>query len=135
MLKIFLIGFGGFIGTIARYGLNGVISARVVTFPLGTLIVNVTGCFAIGFIGTLSGPAMGRAWFRPETRDFWLIGFCGGYTTFSSYGWQTLTLARDAEWGYALANIVGSNVAGLVAVYLGRVAALWLQTKISGGMP
>ncbi len=121
MFKLLLLALGGALGTLARYGLNGVISARVATFPLGTMIVNITGCFVIGFLAAVSGPAMGRVWLRPEWRDFWMIGFCGGYTTFSSYGLQTLTLARDGEWLYTALNILGSNALGLAGVYIGWV--------------
>ena len=140
MFKLLLLALGGAIGTLARYGLNGLVSHHqakhlpwAVVFPLGTVLVNVTGCFVIGFIATVSSPAMGRAWMKPEWRDFWLVGFCGGYTTFSSYGLQTLNLARDAEWLSVALNIVGSNVLCLLAVYLGRVCALWLGTRMHGG--
>jgi CrcB protein len=142
MPRLLLLAIGGAIGTLARYGVNGFVSAHqgrhlpwAVLFPLGTVVANVTGCFAIGFIAAVSGPGMGRAWIRPEWRDFLMVGFCGGYTTFSSYGLQTLNLARDAEWLWAGLNIVGSNVVGLVAVYLGRAFGLWLQSQLHGGSP
>ena len=140
MLRFWLLVVGGAIGTAARYGLNGLISGHqgrhwpwAVTFPLGTVVINVTGCFAIGFIAAISGPSTGRAWFKPEWRDFLMVGFCGGYTTFSSYGLQTLDLARDGEWLWVSVNVVGSNILGLVAVYLGRVCGLYLQSKFHGG--
>ena len=140
MYRLLLLIIGGALGTLARYGLNGVISTHqskhfplVAVFPLGTLIVNVTGCFAIGFIAAVSGPASGRAWLKPEWRDFLMIGFCGGYTTFSSYGLQTLNLARDGEWISVALNVVGSNVLGLFAVYLGLVCGRTLQAKLHGG--
>ncbi len=128
-----MLAAGGALGTLARYGLNGVISARVATFPLGTLVVNVTGCFAIGLIAAVSGPAMGRVWIKPVWRDFLTVGFCGGYTTFSSYSVQTLNLARDGEWLHVAGNVIGSNVLGLGAVYLGWVAGRFLQAKLHGG--
>ncbi len=134
MFKLLLLALGGAIGTLARYGLNGLVSHHqskhlpwAVVFPLGTVLVNISGCFLIGLIAAISGPAMGRGWLKPEWRDFWLIGFCGGYTTFSSYGLQTLNLARDAEWLWAALNIIGSNVLCLAAVWLGRACGLWLQ--------
>ncbi len=140
MFRLLLLVFGGALGTLARYGLNGVISEHqpkhypwAVVFPLGTLLVNVTGCFAIGVIAAVSGPATGRAWLKPEWRDFLMIGFCGGYTTFSSYGLQTLNLARDGEWLAVTLNIVGSNMLGLFAVYLGWVCGRALQAKFHGG--
>jgi CrcB protein len=87
----------------------------------------------IGFLAAISGPAMGRAWLKPEWRDFLMVGFCGGYTTFSSFGLQTLNLARDGEWLYVAGNVLGSNVLGFVAVYLGWVAGRLLQSRFHGG--
>jgi len=112
-MKLLWLALGGALGTLARYGLNGVISARIATFPLGTMVVNITGCFLIGLLATLT--------LRSEWRDFLMIGFCGGYTTFSSFGLQTLNLARDGEWLYVALNVVASNVLGLLATYAGWV--------------
>lgn len=123
LLKRLALLAAGALGTLARYGLNGVISDRVATFPLGTMIVNMTGCFVIGLLAPLS--------LRPEWRLFLMIGVCGGYTTFSSFGLQTLNLARDGEWLYVAGNIIGSNALGLVAVYLGWVCGRFLN----GGTP
>ena len=134
MVRLIMLAIGGALGTLARYGLNGVISARAATFPLGTLVVNVTGCFAIGFIASVSGPGTGRVWLKAEWRDFLMVGFCGGYTTFSSYGLQTLSLARDGEWWHVAGNVIGSNALGLVAVYLGWAGGRFLQAKLHGGM-
>lgn len=142
MLKVLWLSLGGAIGTASRYGFNGLVSGHqakhypwAVSFPLGTLMINVTGCFVIGFLAAISGPAMGRAWLKPEWRDFLMIGFCGGYTTFSSYGLQTLNLARDGEWLFVTGNVIGSNLLGLVAVYLGVVAERFLQARFHGGHP
>ena len=122
-MKLLLLALGGAIGTLARYGLNGVISERFVTFPLGTMVVNVTGCFVIGLLAPLT--------LRTEWRNFLMVGICGGYTTFSSFGLQTLNLARDGEWLYVALNIVGSNLLGLLAVYAGWVCGRILH----GGNP
>jgi len=134
MWTALFLAVGGAIGTLARYGLNGVISARVATFPLGTMLVNISGCFVIGFIAAVSDPSFGRAWLRTGSRDFLMVGICGGYTTFSSFGLQTLNLARDGEWFLVALNIIGSNVLGLVAVYLGWVLGRFVQAKFHGGV-
>jgi len=123
MLRVILLAVGGALGTLARYGLNGVIANHAPTFPLGTLLVNITGCFAIGLLAPLT--------LRPEWRLFLMVGFCGGYTTFSSYALQTFDLARDSEWLYIAGNILASNVLGFLAVYLGVVCGRLLQ----GGTP
>jgi CrcB protein len=140
MLRILALSLGGALGTLARYGLNGLISGHqakhypwAVAFPLGTMVINITGCFVIGFLAAISGPSMGRAWLKPEWRDFLMIGVCGGYTTFSSYGLQTLNLARDSEWLLVGTNVIGSNVLGLLAAYLGVITGRLLQSKFHGG--
>jgi CrcB protein len=140
MHRILMVCLGGALGTVARYALNGLIShhqakgtALPAIFPLGTLIINVSGSFAIGFIAAISEPDLGRGWIRPELRDFLMIGLCGGYTTFSSYSLQSLNLARDGEWLLLALQVVGSNFLCLVAVYLGRVCALLLQSRFHGG--
>ena len=118
-----LIALGGALGSVTRFWLNGVISAQTgPEFPWGTLLINVTGSFLIGFFFTLTEPG-GRVFASSNTRQFFMTGLCGGYTTFSSFSLQTLTLARAGEWFRAGANTVGSVVACLVAVWLGHLAA------------
>jgi CrcB protein len=118
-----LIALGGALGSVARFWLNGVVSANVgETFPWGTLLINVTGSFLIGFFFTLTEPG-GRVFAGSNTRQFFMTGLCGGYTTFSSFSLQTLTLAREGEWFRAGANTVGSVVACLIAVWFGHLAA------------
>jgi CrcB protein len=122
-----LIALGGALGSVARFFLSGVVADQFGgTFPWGTFIVNVTGSFIIGFFATLTGPD-GRAFASGSTRMFFMTGICGGYTTFSSFSLQTLNLAREGEWFRAGANTVGSVVACLVAVWLGHVAAAYLN--------
>lgn len=117
MIRLFLVGLGGFAGTVARYWLSGVIARRYgETFPYGTLVVNAIGCFVIGFLFYL---LYDRALTTPTARTVLLIGLIGGFTTFSSYGLQTFTLLRDGEMFLALTNIVASNVVCLVLVWLG----------------
>jgi fluoride exporter len=123
MFLYLLIALGGALGSVARYALSGVIAQHIgETFPWGTLIVNATGSFAIGFFATLTGPD-GRWLVSGEARQFFMIGICGGYTTFSSFSLQTLALTRDGEWLRAGGNIAGSVVLCLVAVWLGHIAA------------
>jgi CrcB protein len=124
MLKILLIGSGGAGGSILRYLIGDWVQrATGSSFPLGTLIVNVTGCLAIGFLGSLFG---GPVPVREEYRLAVLVGILGGYTTFSSYGRETMTLAGDRQWWFATANLLASNALGLAAVWVGaRLSARW----------
>lgn len=120
---------GGAIGTGARFWLSGVIAARYgETFPLGTLVVNVTGCFLVGVLATVVDPA-GRFLVAPGTRQFLLLGICGGYTTFSSFSLQTLDLVRDGDWLRASLNVSFSLILCLLATWLGRVVALALTAR------
>lgn len=122
-MKYLFIGFGGFLGTIARYWLSGLVGQRFgEVFPWGTLIVNVTGSFAIGLIAAMSDPD-GRFLVHPNIRQFIMIGVLGGYTTFSSFSFQTLLLIRQGEWFYAGGNILFSVCLCLTAVWLGQVLA------------
>ena len=123
----FWVMLGSALGGGARYWFSGVVSHQFgETFPWGTLIVNVTGSFVIGFFSTLTGPD-GRVFVGSETRQFVMIGICGGYTTFSSFSLQTLNLVRDGEMAAAGANIGMSFVFCLLAVWLGHIAAASLN--------
>jgi len=121
------IAIGGALGSVARYWCSGV-AARLFgeTFPWGTLIVNVSGSFVIGLFATLTGPD-GRMFVGPTARQFVMVGLCGGYTTFSSFSIQTLDLFNDGEWLYAGANIAGSVILCLLAVWLGHIIALGIN--------
>ena len=123
MWLYFLIAVGGAVGSVARFFLSGLLANSMgATFPWGTLFVNVTGSFAIGFVATLTGPE-GRIFASGNTRQFVMTGIFGGYTTFSSFSLQTLNLADEGEWLQAGGNVVLSVVSCLVAVWLGHVAA------------
>lgn len=128
MASYFWIAIGSAIGGVARYWCSG-IAARLIgeTFPWGTLIVNVFGSFVIGFFGALTGPE-GRVYVGSVARQFVMIGICGGYTTFSSFSFQTLNLMQDGEWLRAGANVGISVVCCLVAVWAGHVLAAGLNT-------
>lgn len=114
---------GGGLGSIARFAGSGFIARQFgETFPWGTLLVNVTGSFFIGFFATLTGTE-GKWLISPSARQFVMIGICGGYTTFSSFSLETLTLARDGEWLKAGTNAVSSFALCLIAVWLGHLLA------------
>jgi|SRR4026209_21239 fluoride exporter len=123
MMSYIWIAIGSAIGGAARYWCTG-FAARLFgeTFPWGTLLVNITGSLIIGFFATLTGPD-GRIFVSSTTRQFVMIGLCGGYTTFSSFSLQTLNLVQDSEWLQAGGNIVGSVVLCLFAVWLGHILA------------
>ena len=117
------IGLGSALGGMARHAVSGLIAVRVgETFPWGTVVVNATGSFLIGFILCLVGPD-GRAVVSPTTRQFLALGVLGGYTTFSSFSYQTLSLARDGEWLLSGWNVFLSVASCLLAVWLGHVGA------------
>jgi CrcB protein len=124
MLKTYLaVMAGGAAGTALRLWLSGALAAHYgETFPVGTLAVNVSGCFVIGAFAALTGPD-GVFLTAPLTRQVVMIGVLGGFTTFSSFSLQTLNLLGDGEWLRAGWNIVLSVVLCLLAVWLGQVAA------------
>ncbi|HWA87824.1 MAG TPA: fluoride efflux transporter CrcB [Opitutus sp.] len=127
MFLYLLIALGGALGSVARFFVGGVIASQFgETFPWGTFVVNVTGSFVIGFFSTLTGPE-GRVFASSNTRMFFMTGVCGGYTTFSSFSLQTLSLAREGDWLRAGANTLGSVALCLVAVWLGHLAASYLN--------
>ena len=127
MLNYLWVGLGGALGSIARFWASGSVARHFgETFPYGTLLVNVTGSFLIGFFAALTGPD-GRWLVSPGARTFFMVGICGGYTTFSSFSLQTLNLARDGEWLHAGANAVLSFVCCMVAVWLGHFLAMSLN--------
>lgn len=113
-----VVGSGGFIGALARYGLSGLVHRQVplAVFPYGTLVVNLLGCL---MIGVLAGLAESRQLFGPEFRTFALIGVLGGFTTFSTFGYETVAMMRDAEFLRASTNVGVHIVLGLALVWLG----------------
>lgn len=127
MLRILLIGLAGLLGTLCRYWLSGAVARRYgETFPAGTLVVNALGCLLIGFLFHL---LQERYLVGQTARTVVLVGFLGGFTTFSSYGLQTFTLLRDGEFAYAALNVVASNLLGLLLVWGGYALA-----KLLGGV-
>lgn len=117
------VAIGGALGSVARFWCSGLVARHVGdTFPWGTFFVNVLGSFLIGFFATLTGPD-GRWLVSPSVRQFVMIGVCGGYTTFSSFSLQTLTLAQDGEWFQVGANIILSVTFCLIGVWAGSLLA------------
>ena len=129
MLEYILVMVGGALGTGARFWVSGFVAERGGEFfPLGTLVVNITGSFAVGFLAAFMDPE-GSFLMPPRLRQFFMIGVCGGYTTFSSFSLQTLDLVRDGDWFKAGLNTLLSFVCCLAAVWLGRVLAFAILPK------
>jgi len=129
MLDYILIMAGGALGTGARFWVSGFVAERAgAVFPVGTLVVNVTGSFVIGFLAACTDPD-GVFLLSPRLRQFFMMGVCGGYTTFSSFSLQTLDLARDGDWFKAGLNTLLSFICCLTAVWLGRTLALAMLPK------
>ena len=128
MDKALIVGFGGFLGSVGRYAVTGGVYRLVPAagFPWGTLVVNVCGCALIGVLGALADV---RNVFTPEGRSFLFIGVLGGFTTFSTFAYETLALARDGESLRAGANALVQLIGCLVAVWLGDTLV-----RVAGGL-
>ena len=127
MASYFWVAVGSALGGITRFWFSGFVAASIgETFPWGTLFTNVIGSFVIGLFSTLSGPD-GRMLVGSLTRQFVMIGFCGGFTTFSSFSLQTLNLMNEGEWFRAGANAVCSVLLCLIAAWGGHVTAVTLN--------
>jgi len=118
MTKLLLIALGGALGTLARYGVSlaCVRSAERLNFPLGTVAVNLLGCFLIGL---LNGLFLERVAVRADVRAALIVGFLGGFTTFSSYAWESAALLEKRDALRLAANVLVSDVAGVLLVVLG----------------
>ena len=125
MSNLLLIGLGGFIGAILRYSISGFVQgwSKGNPFPVGTLAVNILGCFVIGLLSQL---AESQGLFSPETRALLFIGFLGAFTTFSTFGNDTMNLFQSSPW-LSITNVSAHIILGLVAVWIGRgmVLAVW----------
>ncbi|HEX4949496.1 MAG TPA: fluoride efflux transporter CrcB [Blastocatellia bacterium] len=123
MMKLLLVGAGGFLGSVARALLsNWVQQTSDSRFPFGTLAVNVVGCFVIGFLSQLGEM---REVFSAEMRALLFVGVLGGFTTYSSFGNETINLVRSSALVLALGNVAAQLILGLGAVWLGR----WLAER------
>ena len=120
MFKLLLIALGGSAGALARYGVSGGIQNWLDraqcgwTFPWGTMVVNMSGCLVIGLLAPF---LFERA--RPEYRDMVMIGFLGAYTTWSSFGYETIRFLNDGQFKAAATYVLGTNLCCLVAVWIG----------------
>src|SRR5690606_22122943 len=121
--NIFLVGAGGFIGSVLRYLIGGYFQGFAKSFPLGTLVVNVMGCFVIGLLAQIGES---RNMFSNEVRVFIFVGILGGFTTFSSFGNETINLMRGNQIINMFFNIGANVILGLLAVWLGRIVATWI---------
>ena len=125
MLKIAIIGIGGFVGAILRYLVAGSVHSiiKTATFPLGTMTVNIVGCLLIGVGG---GLMESRQLFSPEWRAFIFVGILGSFTTFSTFGLETFNLARDGQWLSSFGNLGISIILGLGAVLAGHTLSRFI---------
>jgi fluoride exporter len=118
-MRILLVAAGGAFGSVCRYALGGFVHRYTSSsFPYGTFVVNVTGCLVFGIVAALVEE---KAVIGPAARTFLLIGVLGGFTTFSSFTFETFGLLRDLEVGRALVNAAGQVVVGAFAMWLGYV--------------
>ena len=121
LIRYLLVAAGGGAGALARYVASAAIMSRFGgRFPLGTFLINVTGSFLIGFLMTLLTV---RLDIDPRWRLFLVVGFLGGYTTFSSFEWETFTAMREGALWAAMLNVAASVMLGYVAVWLGWMLA------------
>ncbi|PIE60008.1 MAG: fluoride efflux transporter CrcB [Desulfobulbus propionicus] len=123
LVRLVSIGAGGCCGALLRYLLSGWIQGKSPSpfFPLGTMGVNMIGCFLIGLMTMLVET---RAMFSTEMRSFIFIGLLGAFTTFSTFGSETFYLLRDGRFGFAVLNSVSQVIVGLLMVWLGRIIAV-----------
>ena len=129
MGKIIAVMIGGSIGSLFRYLASGYVQSRTeAIFPLGTLAVNLIGCFFIGFLWTV----FENTTVRPETRVFFITGILGGFTTFSAFGLETFNLVRDNEYLNAFLNFAVTNFAGVACVFAGVAVSRFLLNVFRG---
>jgi CrcB protein len=120
LIKYFMVGIGGFLGSVLRFWMGSFIGGRLgARFPYGTFVINVTGSFLVGMAVTVLAT---KAHWSPNWRYLIPIGFIGGYTTFSTFEFETLRLAQDGQMLMAILNVTLSVVVGFVGVWAGAVA-------------
>ena len=130
MIEFLAVAFGGAAGSVSRlYAGRLVMSITGGTFPLGTMVVNITGAIIIGFFAALAEPES-RFFMSANTRLLLMTGFCGGYTTFSTFSLETVALMSDGQWIGASINVFGSVLLCLAGVWLGSI----LGELLAGGI-
>ena len=122
LIHALIVGSGGFVGALARYGLSGFVHRQLplATFPYGTLAVNLLGCLLVGLV---AGLVESRQLFSPEIRVFALIGVLGGFTTFSTFGFETFAMLREGEFLRAGLSVAAHLLLGLTLVWMGYAVA------------
>lgn len=122
MEKVWLVGLGGFLGSVLRYALGGMVGRLKAgwSFPLETLLINVAGCLVMGM---LVGISESRGVYSETTRAFLFIGLLGGFTTFSAFGYETFQLMRDGQWPAAALSTALQVVLGIGGVWAGHALA------------
>ncbi|TGC07425.1 fluoride efflux transporter CrcB [Methanolobus halotolerans] len=131
MYTIILIGIGGFIGAILRYTIGGWVQDNFVSFPFGTLAVNILGSFFLGLVMYLSEY---QGIFNEETRVFLTIGILGAFTTLSTFSYESFRLLDNSNIMLLVINIVATVVLSIFAVYLGKTVALSLTSGLWRGI-
>ncbi|HSG24582.1 MAG TPA: fluoride efflux transporter CrcB [Anaerolineales bacterium] len=122
MYNLFILGLGGFLGAISRYLLSGYVQNlfKQDGFPYGTLVVNILGCFVLGM---LTHAAAAKGMFDAQTRLFLMVGFVGAFTTFSTFSLESASLFQNGQSTAGWLNILGSNLLGLIFVFIGQSIA------------
>jgi CrcB protein len=116
-MKFWLLAVFGMLGTLARYGYAGAVQSLTgATFPVGTMAVNVSGCFLLGLVGQYS---LEHGWVPADWRVGITVGFFGAFTTFSTFSWETVQMLEDGQWLRAGAYVLVSVAAGLILLMLG----------------
>ncbi|MGC1106004.1 MAG: fluoride efflux transporter CrcB [Candidatus Acidiferrales bacterium] len=116
-MRFALLAVFGIAGTLARYGLEGAVQSRSgASFPYGTLVVNLVGCFLLGVVGKFS---LDHVVISPDWRIALTVGFFGAFTTFSTFSWETVRMLEDGEWTKGMVYVAASVVIGLIVMLVG----------------
>jgi len=122
MLNLFILGVGGFLGAVSRYLVSGYVQDlfKTANFPYGTMVVNILGCFILGLLTQIIGA---KELIDPQTRLFLMVGFIGAFTTFSTFSVESVNLFQSGQNLIAVLYLIGSNLLGIIFVFVGQAAA------------